>query len=366
LIRIGADTRLPLAEEPDRGHNRWHPDIPAIATVPCEEVVEIETRDGIDGQIDASSGPGDAAALDMDRPHPLTGPIHVEGAEPGDLLEVETVAIEPDSYGFTVVRPGGGPLGEEIDQPFVVHWAIGDEIARSADLPGVAIPGAPFMGVIGVAPSLDRLRKIAAREAELLARGGAVRPPSPAGAVPIDGALAQAGLRTIPPREIGGNLDIKRMTVGSRLLLPIDVPGALCSVGDAHFAQGDGECCSQAIEMRATVQLRFRLRKGATLAWRPTFPVVEYTEPVLPRARARIATSGIPVGLDGRNEELDLLAAARAALREMVAYLGTRGLSREQAYALCSVAVDLQISEMVNVPNAVVVASLPLDIFEED
>ena len=366
MIWIAADTRLPVAAEPRLGHNRWHPEIPAVATVPCEELVSIETRDGIDGQIGPASGPADVGALDMTRPHPMTGPIHVEGAEPGDLLEVETVAIEPDSFGFTVVRPGGGLLGAEIERPFVVRWEIADGVARSADLPGVAIPGAPFMGLMGVAPSAERLREFAAREAELERSGATVRLPDATGAVPAAGEPAAQGLRTVPPRETGGNLDLKRLTAGSRLLLPVDVPGALFSVGDAHFAQGDGESCSQAIEMRATVQLRFRLLEAATLAWRPTYPVAEYSEPPLPGPRRWLATTGIPVEPGGANRDLDLLAAARAAVREMLAYLtAVRGLSREQAYALCSVAVDLQISEVVNVPNAVVAAALPLDVFIE-
>jgi formamidase len=366
VIRIGAETRLPLAAQPGRGHNRWHPDIPPIATVACGELVAIETRDGIDGQIGPDGGVADVAALDMSRPHPMTGPIHVEGAEPGDLLEVETVSIEPDAFGFTVVRPGGGLLGAEIERPLVVRWEIADGVARSADLPGVAIPGAPFMGLMGVAPSSERLREFAARECELERRGGAVRLPDAVGAVPAVGEAAEHGLRTVPPRETGGNLDIKRLTAGSKLLLPVDVPGALFSVGDAHFAQGDGESCSQAIEMRASVVLRFGLRKAATLAWRPTYPVAEYSEQPAAGPRRYLATSGIPVEADGTNRDLDLLVAARAALREMLAYLtAVRGLSREQAYALCSVAVDLQISEVVNVPNAVVAAVLPLDIFIE-
>jgi formamidase len=365
VIRIAADTSLPQAEQPGSGHNRWHPEIPPLATVPLGEPVAFDTRDGIDAQIVPGSGDGDVALIDPSRPHPMAGPVFVEGAEPGDLLEVETISIEPGRHGFTVVRPGGGLLGAEIDRPLVVHWEIADGLAHSGQLPGVAIPGAPFMGVMGVAPSAVRLREAERRERELAERGGAVRLPEEKGAVPAAGAPAREGLRTIPPRETGGNLDVKRLTAGSKLLLPVDVPGALFSVGDAHFAQGDGEVCSQAIEMRAEAVLRFGLRKAAELSWQPSFPVAEYTEPAAP-ARELVATTGIPVDPDGRNGELDLLLAARAALREMLAYLtATRGFTREQAYALCSVAVDLQISEVVNTPNAVVAAALPLDIFVE-
>jgi formamidase len=365
MIRIAADTRRPLAEEPGSGHNRWHPEIEPIAEVPCGEQIVFDTRDGIDGQIGPESGAADVARIDSGRPHPMTGPVSVAGAEVGDLLVVETIAIEPDSFGFTVVRPGGGLLGAEIETPLVVHWEIVDGFARSADLPGVAIPGAPFMGLMGVAPSARRLREFDARERELESRGGAVRLPDERGAVPAGGEASRHGLRTVPPRETGGNIDLKRLTAGSRLVLPVDLPGARFSVGDAHFAQGDGESCSQGIEMRAQATLRFTLRKGDELDWRPSQPVAEYREPESP-AREFIATTGIPIDRHGVNGDLDLSEAARVALREMLAYLtATRGLSREQAYALCSVAVDLQIGEAVNSPNAVVAAALPLDIFEE-
>jgi formamidase len=363
MIEATLDRGRPLAAQPDRGHNRWHPAIPPIATVAPGETLRVDTLDGIDGQIGPDSTAADIAALAPERPHPLTGPFHIEGARPGDLLEVETLAIEPAGFGFTVVRPGAGLLGEDVEAPLVVRWTIADGVARSAQLPGVAIRGEPFMGVLGVAPSPARLAEFAAREDRLRRAGGGVRPPSPRCAVPAGGPAAQEGLRTIPPRETGGNLDIRQVGVGSRLLLPVDVPGALFSVGDAHFAQGDGETCSQAIEMQATVELRFGLRRAADAGFRPRFPAFEFTQPASP-PRAYFATTGIPVGRDGANGDFDVHLAAKAALREMVGYLAHRGYGREQAHAICSVAADLRISEVVNTPNALVSALLPLDIFD--
>jgi formamidase len=362
VIRVTLDPHRPLAAQPEVGHNRWHPAIPPIASVRPGETLRVDTLDGIDGQIGPDSTGADVAAFQPERPHPLTGPFWIDGAEPGDLLEVETLAIEPAGFGFTVVRPGAGLLGEDVEAPLVVRWTIARGVARSAQLPGVAIRGEPFMGVLGVAPSPARLAELAAREERLLQSGGGVRPPTPRCAVPAAGPAAEDGLRTIPPRETGGNLDIRQLGVGSRLLLPVDVPGALFSVGDAHFAQGDGETCSQAIEMQATVELRFGLRKGDA-GFRPRFPAFEFTQPAS-SPRAYFATTGIPVGRDGVNGDFDVHLAARAALREMVGYLAHRGYSGEQAQAICSVAADLRISEVVNTPNALVSALLPLDIFD--
>jgi len=363
-VRVELDLARPVAGQRGRAHNRWHPEIPAIATVPGGETLRVDTLDGIDGQIGPASTDADVVGMALERPHPMTGPFWIEGAEPGDVLEVETLSIQPAAFGFTVVRPGAGLLGKDVDAPFVVRWTIADGIARSEQLPGVTIPGAPFMGVLGVAPSLARLAELTAREDRLLRAGGGVRPPDPRHAVPADGPAAGTGLRTIPPRETGGNLDIRQVGVGSRLLLPVDVPGALFSVGDAHFAQGDGETCSQAIEMQATVELRFGLRKAAELTFRPRFPAFEFVQASAPRPRPYFATTGIPVGGDGVNRDFDVYLATQSALREMVAHLGSRGFGVPQAHAICSVAVDLRISQIVNTPNALVSALLPLDIFD--
>jgi formamidase len=237
--RVEIDRSRPLAQQPETGHNRWHPDIPPILRVDPGDTVELETRDAIDGQYSPTSSIEDVAQTDLSVVHPLTGPVYVNGAEPGDLLEVQIGEITPEPFGFTVQIPGFGFLRDVFTEPHMVKWQIEGGFATSPDLPGVRIPGAPFMGVIGVAPSADLLREITARETELLGRGGAVLPPDTTGAVPADEPIASTALRTVPPRETGGNLDIKQLSQGTTLLLPVYQEGALFSVGDAHFAQGD-------------------------------------------------------------------------------------------------------------------------------
>jgi formamidase len=362
------DRRLPLAAEPHTGHNRWHPDIPpALWCEPGDEVV-LETRDTFDGYFDADSSAKDIEGADFNLVHPLTGPVFVDGAEPGDLLVAEIHEVIPEPFGFTVQVPGFGFLRDDFPEPFLVRWELADGWATSDDLPGVRIAGAPFMGVIGVAPSHELLGVISAREAELAGRNGVVvLLPDPVGAVPTDPAIAGEALRTIPPREHGGNADIKQLTAGTRLLLPVWVDGALFSAGDAHFAQGDGESCGTAIEMSATLRVRLDLRKGQaaergirTLCWERDDPgPAEFSPP-----GRYFATTGICVGRDGRNEFEDVTLAARNALDAMLGHLTAEyGYTRQQAYALCSVAVDLKISQAVDVPNVIVSAFLPLDIF---
>jgi len=364
-IRI--DRRLPLAAEPRTGHNRWHPDIPpALRCEPGDEVV-LDTRDTFDGAFDAGSTVKDVEQADFGLVHPLTGPVFVAGAEPGDLLVAEILEVIPQPFGFTAQVPGFGFLRHDFPDPFLVRWELADGWATSDDLPGVRIAGAPFMGVIGVAPSRHLLAAATAREADLAARGGIALPPDPAGAIPADPALAAEGLRTIPPREHGGNVDIKQLTAGTRLLLPVWTDGALFSAGDAHFAQGDGETCGTAIEMAGTLRVRLDLRPGQaaergirTLSYERDDPgPAEFSPP-----GRYFATTGMCVTRDGRNEFEDLTLAARNAVDAMIDHLGHEyGYTRQQAYAICSVAVDLKISQVVDLPNVIVSAFLPLDIF---
>lgn len=352
--------------EPTKGHNRWHPDIPpALEAEPGEEVA-LQTRNAIDGGVTPTSKASDLLNIDLNLVHPLTGPVYVQGAEPGDLLEVNILRIEPAQWGFTTIIPGFGFLRDLYLEPFVVHWNIQGSYAESPDLPGVRIPGAPFMGTIGVAPSHELRQEILLREEELRHRGGAVLGPEPAGAVPATEPIASEGLRTIPPRENGGNLDIKQLTAGTRLLLPVFTRGALFSAGDAHFAQGDAECCGTAVEMDCTLHVSFQVRKGEAERRGLRFPIFErddyFTSPEMAAPRRFLATTGMCIA-NGVNESENATLAARNALVNMIQLLMERGWSREQAYCICSVAVDLKLSEIVDVPNFVVSAFLPLDIF---
>jgi formamidase len=365
-IRI--DRSRPLRDEPHTGHNRWHPDIPPALKVNPDDTVVLETRDALDGAITPATTAAELHRVDLNLVHPLTGPVFINGAEPGDQLEVHILDIAPQPFGFTVIVPGFGFLRDYFPTPFLVKWTIDGGVAVSPDLPGVRIPAGPFMGVMGVAPSRELRQRLVAREDELLRRGGAVLPPSAPGAVPATEPIASEGLRTIPPRETGGNFDIKQLTAGTTLLLPVYTPGALFSAGDSHFAQGDGESCGTAVEMGATLTVRFGLRQGVAAQRqirRPQYERHEYfADPRFAVPRRFFATTGMPITGDDRNESEDVTLAAKDALLNMIDYLvAERGYSREQAYALTSVAVDLRISELVDVPNVVVSAFLPLDIF---
>ncbi len=364
-IRI--DRSKTLLDEPATGHNRWHPDIPPVQRCEPGDDVLLETRDAFDGQIQPNSTAEDVGAANLDVVHPLTGPVYIEGAEPGDLLVVDILDVAPEPFGFTVQVPGFGFLRDEFPDPFIVHWDIADGWATSDDLPGVRIPGSPFMGTIGLSPGHELLARTTAREQALLDRGGMVLPPSQAGAVPDDPRIAAEALRTIPPREQAGNVDIKQLGTGTTLLLPVDTPGGLFSAGDAHFAQGDGEACGTAIEMSATLRVRFGVRKyeaaekgirDARFTRSDYYLPPEYAAP-----RRFFATTGLSVTRDGENRSEDATLAARNALLNMIDHLGERGWTRQQAYAICSVAVDLKISQLVDVPNLLVSAFLPEDIF---
>ncbi|MFN0155240.1 MAG: acetamidase/formamidase family protein [Gaiella sp.] len=337
---------------PENGHNRWHPDLDPVVHVEPGVSITLDTRDGLDGQLNASSTSIDIAALSIGAAHPLTGPVFVDGAEPGDLLAIEILDIGTPTYGVNCIIPGFGFLADLFTDPFVVHWELDGAYARSSTLPGIAVRAVPHPGVIGVAPSHVLMAAQREREAAILAAGGPVAPPLEDGAYP---AVAALGLRTVPPRENGGNVDIRRLVPGSTLYLAVHVPGALFSLGDVHFAQGDGEVCGTGIEIDASVTVSFHVQKGAGGTTR--FP--SYRTPARP-GRERFATTGIP-----EHDPLDLTVAARNALLAMIDWLvREHGFSREAAYCLCSACVDLTLSQVVDIPYPLVSALCPLDIFE--
>lgn len=366
LIKI--DRTKTLAEEAHLGHNRWHPAISPALEVEQGQIIGIETRDAFDGQIGPNTTTEEIGRVDLSVVHPLTGPVYVKGAEPGDILEIKIEEIEPQPFAYTVQVPGFGFLRDVFTAPHIVHWNIAAGFATSPDLPGVRIPGAPFMGVIGLAPSQQLLEQIYQRESELLGRGGNVLLPDPTGAVPTDPAIAPFAMRTIAPHETGGNVDIKQLTKGTTVRIPVYVEGALFSVGDAHFAQGDSETCGTAVEMGSTFYGSFKVIKGE--AARRNIRDVQFyredyfTSPEMAVPQRFFATTGQSHTREGVNYSEDLTLAARNALLNMIDYLvAERGFTAQQAYAICSVAVDLKVSEMVDVPNFVVSAFLPLDIF---
>ena len=394
---------VPCAEERlGSCHNRWHPAIRPAATADPGDTVIFETRDAFDNPFNRRSTPPDVAAANLNLVHPLTGPLFVRGAQRGDVLAVTILDAVPgpDRFGYTVIVPGFGFLRDVFPHPDIVHWEFeqddedGSQFATSADLPGVRIPLHGFTGTIGVALGLPEIETAFQREDQLLRAGGFVLPPQPQDAVPNDlcgprGAARTRCLRTIPPRENGGNTDIKQMVKGTTLLFPCFIDGCGLSMGDVHFAQGDGEVSGTAIEMNGIVTVKVEVRRGQAALLR--FPQFESRERGILKDLEPdrfIATIGIPVKSRGEviieetwidgvrlgpltNQSEDVTLAARDALLKMIDLLtgpqspSRTRLSRNQAYILCSVACDLKISNLVDVPNFVVSDFLHLDIFEQ-
>jgi formamidase len=352
--RIRLDPALPLRSQPQRGHNRWTPELEPVLTVEEGDEVELELRDAMDAQIGPDSADDDLLTM-QPISHVLTGPVAVAEAEPGDVLDVEIVGYETAGFGWTGVVPGAGIVGDLVERPLLVKWALEGGVARSEQLPGITVRASTHAGVMGVAPSRELFDAALARETALHDAGHAIRMPDPATAFPID------GLRTMPPRENGGNMDVRDLVAGARLLLPVHVPGALFSAGDLHFVQGDGEVSLYAIECAGAIRVRLRLRRQPS--WLPRFPA--YEAPARPERRV-FATTGIPLRDDGSNGYLDSQLAARRAIVELIGWLRAhRGMTTEQAIALCSVAAELRMSQVVDFPNALVSAALPLDVFDD-
>ncbi len=366
--------------------NRYHPAIPPVATAAPGDHIVLHTRDALDADLALDSIADDLAALDLNLVHPMTGPVSIEGAERGDVLAVTLVDIEPDQYGYTVIVPGFGFLRDMFTEPFLVNWKLDRQAATSDQMSGIRIPMAAFMGSVGVLPGEEEVDKWLVREAELGEAGGVALPPEPTGALPADvcgpeGSNADKCLRTIPPRENGGNMDVQQMQVGTTLFLPCFVDGCGLFVGDVHYAQGDGEVSGTAIEMGAKVTLVTEVLKGeGETVTSPQFRGRDELKDIAPESFH--ATVGYPLkekgvippqheylggetltDLENLNEDLTL--AARNALIDMIAYIEREhGLTKEQAYILSSVAVDLVIGQVVDVPNYTVSAILDLEVFE--
>ncbi|HFD16330.1 MAG TPA: acetamidase, partial [Rhodospirillales bacterium] len=292
----------------------WDNAIPPVATVAPGTTVTFETVDASGGQLGPDSTVEDVGRLDFAKVNPVTGPVYVDGAEPGDALLVTVESFRPSGWGWTAVIPGFGLLAEDFPEAALHIWKYDpDSLAPAMYGPGGRVPLKPFTGTIGVAP-------------------------------------AEPGPHSIvPPRACGGNMDIRDLAAGTRLYLPVQVPGALFSVGDTHAAQGDGEVCGTAIESPMEVTLTFELVKGAGLTT-PRFttpgPVTRHLD-----EKGYEVTTGIGP---------DLMEAAKDAVRAMIDRLAGRfGMNPAEAYMLCSVCADLRISEIVDQPNWVVSLYFP-------
>jgi len=360
----------PLHVARDIGHNRWHPDIPPIAAIEVGREVRIDVRDGGDFQLNPETGDvPDYDKLHWELLHPLTGPFYVQGVEPGDLVDVEVLDIQDVGWGFTWDVPNhtGVVRGLTDDsKSLLVHWVMEDGYARAPQLPGVKIPENCMLGTIGVAPSHEQLEQITAREQASIDQGFPGAPPTADYAVPDDPAIAETGLRTIPGREIGGNIDVKDIEKGATVTFVANVDGALLSIGDPHFSMGDGESYCTSLEMPAKVTFRVaRVRKAADVEWTPPSPVIYHPSPRLRDNRPFFITTGLPLSPEGEQLFNDVEQATRNALEAMCDYLEKeRGFTREQAHVIVSVAADVRESLINSWPTCTVTVALPLDIFE--
>ena len=302
--------------EDTQPHAFWDNSLaPRVHIAPGDTVV-FETLEASAGQVSPDSPSEVVRNLNFDLIHPLTGPVYVEGAEPGDALVVDIVSIKHKGWGWNAVIPGFGLLAEDFTEPYLHHYKVGEDCEFRPD---IRIPYEPFCGVMGVAP----------REA--------------------------GRLTTIPPRENAGNIDIRHLTPGSRAFFPVLVPGALFSCGDCHSAQGDGEVNGTGIETKMSVTLTFSLQKGANI------PELRFITPA--GKKLTVADEGGYYVITAHGP--DLYKNAQTAIRAMIDHLAANyAMTREQAYCLCGAAVDLKISEIVDAPNWIVSAYLPRSIFK--
>jgi acetamidase/formamidase len=291
-------------------HSRWNRALEPRLTIAPGDTVHMSCVDSSGGQVKPGSTIEDFLAIDRGKIHALTGPIFIEGTEPGDVLEIQVRQVTHVGWGWSSVIPGLGFLKEDFKEPHLFHWTLDQEVSRS--LGTAIVPLRPFCGVMGVAPAED------------------------------------GEFRTRPPGPFGGNLDVRELCTGATLYLPVLNEGALFSAGDAHAAQGDGEVCINGIECPAEATFRFLVHKHQNLSG----PLVESAESRSPDAPA---DAWIVVESD-----TDALQAARAATLRMIDLLVARwSFAPIDAYLLCSVAMKLRLSQVVNEPMITVSAAMP-------
>jgi len=381
LIKV--DFKTPPEQQPFL-HNRWHPDIPMVATVKPGEEFRIECVDWTGGQIFDNDSANDVRDVDLSKVHYLSGPIGVKGAEPGDLLVVDLldVGVMPESaWGFTGIfarENGGGFLTRQFPEARKATWHFSGLYANSRHIPSVEFAGIIHPGLIGCLPSKQLLDVWNKRESELFATDPNRVPPLCAlpyaetahlGKMSKSKAAvaAKEAVRTVPPREHGGNCDIKNLSRGSKIYFPVYVKDAGLSMGDIHFSQGDGEItfCG-AIEMAGYLDLRVSLIKGGMKKYGIVNPLFQ-PSPVEPKYTRHLIFEGISVDEDGKQYYLDAHIAYRQACLNAITYLKKFGYTGEQAYAILGTApVEGHISGIVDIPNACATLYLPTEIFSFD
>jgi formamidase len=372
------------AAKQDVLHNRWHPDIPIVSWVKPGDQFRVECVDWTGGQIKNDESARDVKIVDLTKVHYLSGPIGVKGAEPGDLLQVDIldVGVLPTSqWGFTGIfarENGGGFLVNHYPEARKACWDFSGIYANSRHIPGVEFAGIMHPGLIGCLPSKELLDTWNTRETALFKTNPERVPPlcalpyaetahmgrmSPSQAK----TAALEGARTVPPREHGGNCDIKNLTRGSSVFFPVYVKGGGLSMGDIHFSQGDGEItfCG-AIEMAGYLDLRVNLIKGGMAMYGVKNPIFQ-SSPLEPNYSSYLIFEGISVDEEGKQHYLDVHVAYRQACLNAISYLKKFGFSGAQAYAILGTApVEGRISGIVDIPNACATLAIPTEIFKFD
>jgi acetamidase/formamidase len=301
---------------PDAFEYAWDNSVEPALEIESGETVLLHVRDASDEQIGPSSTAADVAALDFSKVNPVSGPVFVKGAEPGDTLAVELLEFETPAWGWTAIIPGFGLLADEFTEPWLRISEVSDDGVRFSER--IRLPFRPFPGTLGVAPPEPGRHSI------------------------------------VPPSRFGGNLDTKHLNPGTTLYVPVGVEGALFSLGDTHAAQGDGEVCGTAIETAMDVVLRLSVRKDVQVD-APQYDVPAGAIAEHERSSYHVCTGVGPA----------LMECARDAVRATIGWLGeNHGLDREEAYAVASVACDLRIHEVVDAPNWVVGCFVPHSILE--
>jgi formamidase len=365
-------------------HNRWHPNIPLVKSFKPGDSFRVECYDWTGGQIGDNDKANDVRDVNLTRVHYLSGPFGVDGAEPGDLLvvDINDVGALPESpWGFTGIfakENGGGFLVDQYPDAKKAIWDLNGVFCTSRHVPGVRWPGIIHPGLIGCLPSQELLDKANKREAALIATNPNRVPPLAAppfadtalmGQMDAKAAAAAAkeAWRTVPPREHGGNCDIKNLCRGSRVYFPVYVEGAGLSMGDIHWSQGDGEItfCG-AVEMAGFLDIGVDLIKGGINKYGIKNPIFQSSK-IEPKFSEYLIFEGISVDEQGKQYYLDATVAYRQACLNAIEYLKKFGYSGEQAYVILGTApVEGRISGIVDIPNACATVAIPTEIFDFD
>jgi acetamidase/formamidase len=300
-------------------HHKWDKDLPPAVVIEPGDTVHFEADEVTSAQVTPGCSAQVFNSLNFDLLYPLAGPVSVKGAEPGDILEIEILRMQPGSWGWAGIIPGLGLLAEDFKEPYIRHFDLSNGVSAAMG-DDIRIPLQPFCGTMGVATD------------------------------------EKGPVEVLPSSKAGGNIDTRHLNVGVKLHLPVYVPGALFSAGDCHAAQGDGEVCVTGIECPMQFSLRFKVLKGRSLPpW--CYQFITPPGPLQPLYDVKGYFVNSALGPD-------LMTNAKNAVRGLIDWLtAEKKLSREDAYILCSLAADLKISQIVDAPNWSVSAYLALSVF---